>query len=187
MAPPPVARNSRATVAREELVNETPGRLRSAQIRSFVSAHEGTLRPCYERQARTDPTFQGGLVLSWEVLPDGSVSAPMTSRSTLEDAEIEDCVLRQVRRWRFPESDSQTTVVSIPLHFPPQASAPSKRGPRRAGLEPRGGLSAIGAEDPRFSSTIRLSVVRSTIAEGTPGRLENRRFSRGSPRPHENA
>jgi hypothetical protein len=113
-------RTSRASVLlkNQELVNETAGRLNRAQIQRFVKAHEKEVRACYEGEVRADPTFQGGIDLSWEILPDGSVSAAMLSRSTLDNSGVEDCVLRQVRAWRFPPSDSQTSVPSFPLRFP---------------------------------------------------------------------
>ena len=102
----------------EVLVNETPGRLGPAQVRRVVDSREGDLRACYEHELRADPTFQGGIVLSWEILPDGSVSAPMVLRSTLDAPQVEECVLRRVRAWRFPASDSQTSVPSRSFRFP---------------------------------------------------------------------
>jgi outer membrane biosynthesis protein TonB len=123
-APPPRSAQSSGPVvppapaATSTLVNETPGRLRPDQIRRAVMAHAAEVRTCYDDEARMDPALQGQIVLSWDVLPDGSVSAPMIFRATLDNARVEECVLRQVRGWRFPASNSQTTVDSFPFRFP---------------------------------------------------------------------
>jgi len=101
------------------LVNETPGRLNLAQVRRVVTAHKADVRACYERETRNDPTLEGEIVLSWEILNDGSVSAPMVGRATLDDMALEECMLREIRKWRFPASDSQTSVETFRFDFPP--------------------------------------------------------------------
>jgi hypothetical protein len=106
------------SVASENLVNEVPGRLTREHVRRVVLAHDRDVRACYAVEASTNPTLQGGLDVSWEILPDGSVSAPMLSRSTLDNPRLEECVLNRVRGWRFPPSDSQTTVASFSFRFP---------------------------------------------------------------------
>ncbi len=123
-APPPRSAQSRSFVAlpaqatTNALVNETPGRLNPDQIHRVVMAHAAEVRACYDDEARMNPAIQGQIVLSWDVLPDGSVSAPMIFRATLDNPRVEECVLRQVRGWRFPASNSQTTVDSVPFRFP---------------------------------------------------------------------
>jgi hypothetical protein len=101
-----------------ELVNEVPGRLTQPRIRQFVASHQADLTVCYASEARIDPTLQGAVDVSWEILPEGSVSAPMLVRSTLDNAQIEECVLRTVRGWRFPASESQTSVIGYAFRFP---------------------------------------------------------------------
>jgi hypothetical protein len=101
------------------LVNETPGRLNLEQVRRVVRAHKGDVSACYENEALTNPALEGAIVLSWEILNDGSVSAPMVGHVTLDDVGLEECMLRQIRRWRFPISDSQTSVETFRFDFPP--------------------------------------------------------------------
>jgi hypothetical protein len=109
---------SPADATTNPLVNETPGRLSPDAIHRVVMAHAAEVRACYDEAARADPELQGQILLSWEVLPDGSVSAPMIFRATLDNARVEECLLRQVQQWRFPPSNSQTTVDGFSFRFP---------------------------------------------------------------------
>jgi hypothetical protein len=77
----------------------------------------GAVRACYESEAQRNPSLKGGVVLSWQILPDGSVSAPAMVSSTLGNARVEGCLLRQLRGWHFPASESQSIVPSFPFGF----------------------------------------------------------------------
>ena len=146
-APPPRSAQSTGPVVppapatTNALVNETPGRLNPDQIHRAVMAHAAEVRACYDDEARMDPAIQGQIVLSWDVLPDGSVSAPMIFRTTLDNARVEECVLRQVRGWRFPASNSQTTVEQLSISLPrmrasrPRTEIKRQRRPSPAEIE----------------------------------------------------
>jgi hypothetical protein len=82
-----------------------------------VMAHKGAVRACYESEAQRNPSLKGGIVLSWQILPDGSVTAPGLASSTLNNSRVEGCVLRQLRGWHFPASESQTIVPTFPFSF----------------------------------------------------------------------
>ncbi len=107
-----------ATPNGELLENETPNHVSAANVARVVAAHKEDLRACYASEARADPTLQGGGDLTWQILPDGSVSSPMLTRTTLGDLQLEECILRKVRGWRFPPAESQTNVASFSFHFP---------------------------------------------------------------------
>lgn len=102
----------------ENLVNEVPGRLSAAAIRRVVAAHESEVRGCYAHEATSAPSLQGALVVSWEVMIDGTVLAPMVTRATFDDPPLEQCVLNRLRTWRFPVSESQTFVDAVRFEFP---------------------------------------------------------------------
>jgi hypothetical protein len=86
------------------------------QIRRVVLAHRGALRACYEMQAQKDPTLAGGVTATWTIDPTGVVTSAAISGSTLGNAAVEGCVLRQVRSWRFPES-AKPSNVNYPFKF----------------------------------------------------------------------
>jgi len=93
------------------------GGLSQDQVRRVVMAHVGAIRACYESEAQRNPSLKGGIVLSWQITPDGAVSGPGIASSTLSNPRVEGCVLRQLRGWHFPASESPTIVPSFPFSF----------------------------------------------------------------------
>jgi hypothetical protein len=93
------------------------GGLSGEQVRRVVMAHLGAVRACYDSEVQRNPSLRGGVVLSWQILPDGTVSSPSLASSTINNQRVEGCVLRQLRGWHFPTSESQTIVPSFPFSF----------------------------------------------------------------------
>jgi hypothetical protein len=86
-------------------------------IRGVVVSHRGALQACYELEARQQTGLQGGVTVAWTVDADGKVSIATLIDSTVHNARIEGCVLRQVKGWLFPASDAPTRVASFPFSF----------------------------------------------------------------------
>jgi hypothetical protein len=93
------------------------GGLSPEQIRRVVMAHTGALRACYESEAQRNPGLRGGVTVQWQIEPNGSVSTASIASTTLSNARVEGCVARQVKGWRFPQSDTPTTVAAYPFKF----------------------------------------------------------------------
>ena len=93
------------------------GGLGPDQVQRVVMAHLGAVRACYESEAQRNPSLKGGVVLEWQIQPDGSVTAAGVASSTINNARVEGCVVRQLKGWHFPASDSQTIVPSYPFKF----------------------------------------------------------------------
>jgi hypothetical protein len=53
----------------------------------------------------------------WIIQPDGSVSKANVKNTTMGDAAVEGCILRQVKQWQFPKAPAQTTVGRYPFIF----------------------------------------------------------------------
>lgn len=93
------------------------GGLSPDQVLRVVMAHRGAVRACYESEAQRNPSLKGGIVLSWQISPDGSVTSPAVASSTLNNARVEGCVVRQLRGWHFPASETPTLVPTFPFSF----------------------------------------------------------------------
>lgn len=93
------------------------GGLSPEQVRRVVLAHTGALRACYESEAERNPNLRGGVTVSWQIEPGGSVTTASVVSSTLSNPRVEGCVVRQVKAWHFPQSDSATQVASYPFRF----------------------------------------------------------------------
>jgi hypothetical protein len=78
------------------------GFLTTEQVHRVVQAHSGALRACYAIEARRDPALRGGITAAWTIDPSGTVSNARLAGSTIHNAHLEGCVLRQVGAWHFP-------------------------------------------------------------------------------------
>jgi hypothetical protein len=93
------------------------GGLSPEQIRRVVLAHQGALRACYESEAQRNPNLRGGITATWQIDPSGQVSSASIAQTSLGNARVEGCVVRQVKSWRFPASATATNVASYPFKF----------------------------------------------------------------------
>lgn len=89
------------------------------QISRVVMSRMGAFRACYEAALGRDPTMRGTVSVSWSIAPGGSVTTASVASSSLNNARVEGCVLRQVRRLKFPTADKATGPVSWPFVFRP--------------------------------------------------------------------
>jgi hypothetical protein len=87
------------------------------QIARVVRARSGAFRACYESAAARDPKLQGGVTVSFDISPAGSVTARIAN-SSLSNARVESCVLRMFNRLHFPPADKATSA-NWPLVFRP--------------------------------------------------------------------
>ncbi len=117
------------------------GGLSKGEVASVVRAHGPNLKICYERVLAKNPTLSGAVELAWDIEPSGSVSRARVFRTTLNNEEVEACMVAEVGRWTFPKSSGRTVVRAYPFLFkgggsptvPPKsaAEAPSNRALQR--------------------------------------------------------
>jgi TonB family protein len=92
--------------------------LSPAQIQRVVYSRMGAFRACYESAAARDPKLKGTVSVSWRITPGGSVTGASIGGSSLGNARVEGCVLRQVKRLKFPVAD-KGTAATFPFAFRP--------------------------------------------------------------------
>jgi hypothetical protein len=92
--------------------------LSPAQISRVVRSRYGAFRACYDGAAARNPNLKGTVSVSWRITPGGSVTGASIGGSSLGNARVEGCVLRQVKRLRFPVADKATNA-SFPFAFRP--------------------------------------------------------------------
>jgi hypothetical protein len=93
------------------------GGLSAEQIRRVVMAHQGALRACYDSELARNPSLKGGVTMTWNIEPAGSVASAGVAGSTIGNDRVSGCVLRQVKSWHFPVSESPTNVAAYPFKF----------------------------------------------------------------------
>ena len=93
------------------------GYLSPEQINRVVRANAAAIRYCYEVEVQRQPNLRGRVAINWRINLQGSVTSARVAESTLGNARVEGCMVRQIRRWRFPEPDGGEVVVTYPFIF----------------------------------------------------------------------
>jgi hypothetical protein len=96
---------------------DTDGSLSKEQINKVVKAHIAGIKYCYEKELQHKSTLSGGIDIFWIIQPDGTVSKANVKNTTMGDAAVEGCIVRQVKQWQFPKAPAQTTVGRYPFIF----------------------------------------------------------------------
>jgi len=96
---------------------DTDGSLSKEQINKVVRAHLAGIKYCYEKELQHKPSLSGGIDIFWIIQPDGTVSKANVKNTTMGDAAVEGCIVRQVKQWQFPKAPAQTTVGRYPFIF----------------------------------------------------------------------
>jgi TonB family protein len=106
--------------AKVQLTPGTPqvsGYLSAEQINRVVRANQAALRYCYESEVQRQRSLRGKVVVQWRVDKNGGVPTARVASSTLNDPRVEGCIVRQVRKWRFPQPDGGEVAVMYPFIF----------------------------------------------------------------------
>lgn len=74
------------------------------------------LRHLYNKFLKKKLGFEGTIVMTLSIVPDGSVSKASVKTSTTEFKEFDEEIRTAVSRWKFEKSDGITSVT-IPFEF----------------------------------------------------------------------
>ena len=93
------------------------GFLSQEEILRVVRLRRRGIRACYENALLDDRSLQGRIVVNWTIDLDGSVSRRSVEQNDTGSRDLETCLLREIRRMRFPEPDGGMVVVTFPFSF----------------------------------------------------------------------
>ena len=93
------------------------GYLSPEQINRVVRANQAAIRYCYEVEVQRQPNLRGRVSINWRINLQGAVTSARVAQSTLNNARVEGCMVRQIRRWQFPQPDGGEVVVTYPFIF----------------------------------------------------------------------
>ncbi len=112
-------------LAREEVEGTGSGRV--------IRSHLAEIRFCYERELTKNPNLLGRISVQFTVAASGEVIASLLQNSTMDNASVEDCVVRTVRQWKFPKPQGGgIVIVSYPFNFTSDNSIPIVAGSQGA-------------------------------------------------------
>ncbi len=86
-------------------------------VAKTVNSHLQEVRGCYERALLKEPGLAGKVVLEWTISTGGTVVSAKTKSSTLRNGEVEGCILRNLKTWKFPPAKGGVVIVSYPFLF----------------------------------------------------------------------
>jgi TonB family protein len=93
------------------------GFLSAEQINRVVRANQAAIKYCYENALQRQSGLQGAVHIHWRIALSGAVTTARVEKSTLGNAKVEGCIVRQVKRWRFPQPDGGEVAVTYPFFF----------------------------------------------------------------------
>jgi len=117
-----VASNAQVTVTTQapEVTGESSSLAERSQsaIGGVVSKESRRLKRLYEEWLKRDPALSGRLTVKFVILPSGAVSSVTVVKSTTNNSEFDDMVIRYIKRWQFPAVDGAGPVeVVYPFVF----------------------------------------------------------------------
>ena len=72
-------------------------------IAKVIRRHWNEIKYCYETQLNQDPHLAGKVAVAFTISGAGVVAAADVSESSLGNRKVEECMITDIKRWRFPE------------------------------------------------------------------------------------
>lgn len=88
------------------------------EVGEVIHRHMSEVRYCYESAMLRTPDIEGKLMTAFVIGGKGMVKSTEVKSSTLSDARLDDCILRRLVTWKFPNPRGGVDVaVSYPFIF----------------------------------------------------------------------
>ena len=88
------------------------------EVGAVIHKHMSEIRYCYESAMVRTPDIEGRLVADFTIGASGMVRTSAVKSSTLPDPRLDDCIIRRLMSWKFPQPKGGVDVaVSYPFIF----------------------------------------------------------------------
>lgn len=93
--------------------------MRVLPSRSCASSGKTRLRFrfCSESELQRQPNLRGRIEIAWRINREGRITTSRIRSSTIGNARVAGCIVRQVRNWPFDEPDGGEVDVVLPFIF----------------------------------------------------------------------
>lgn len=85
----------------------------------FIRERLPSIRVCYDRELKLNPSLKGKVVVRFDVTPAGRVGNGAIDSDSMNDDRVGKCILMLMKGWSFPFHPSESTTVSFPFVFQP--------------------------------------------------------------------
>jgi hypothetical protein len=96
---------------------QTSGFCSREMLERTVRRHNRGIRFCYERELQNDRSLSGRVTAQWTVGLDGSVISANITENSMNNRNMESCMIAEIRRMRFDRPDGGQCIVSFPFTF----------------------------------------------------------------------
>ena len=91
----------------------------NASLLAVVRRYAAGIQFCYDNELKRAPGLRGKLVTALTVTAAGEVTDVRVVSDTVKSSRLSQCVLSQIREWKFPAVPEGTTVFKTPFVFTP--------------------------------------------------------------------
>ncbi|MGH1468706.1 MAG: AgmX/PglI C-terminal domain-containing protein [Bdellovibrionales bacterium] len=87
-------------------------------IRRLIRKNRNALKGCYDRALTRNKNVSGKVVLNWKITNGGKMKSPRVKSSTLNNAQVEQCIINRLMVLTFPDpGPNEIAEVSFPFVF----------------------------------------------------------------------
>ena len=96
------------------------GSLDVSVVQRVIDANRQPIRYCYEVASRNGSAFRAKVAVKFVISAAGTVVGARVAQSTVNDAELETCILSRVKSYQFPKPrGGGVVIVTYPIIFGP--------------------------------------------------------------------
>jgi outer membrane biosynthesis protein TonB len=85
------------------------------EVGAVIHKHLSEIRYCYETALMRTSELEGKMLAAFVIGAGGQVRTSSVKNTTLNDARLEDCILRRLNSWKFPKPKGG---VDVPVTYP---------------------------------------------------------------------
>ncbi len=81
-------------------------------IGRVVGKHSDAIENCYKKESRINPNLKGSITVQFTISPQGRVTQVRIVKATLKSRNVENCISRRIKSWRFDPIDKKDGPVT---------------------------------------------------------------------------
>ncbi len=98
--------------------SKATGELPKKVIQKYIRRKMGAIKACYQKGLQANPNLQGKVKVLFLIQPSGQVMGAKVKDSSINSPNVESCILKNVKAWKFPRAKGGgTTKVLYPFRF----------------------------------------------------------------------